>query len=108
MITFKEGLTIGDNSPIRINCNVGCNNIADIESELSKLEFIQSCNELPDMMMDLSLIELKKPLYKFIRNKLGLPLGQYSLIKNLLNQKDYNGRMSEMLFFGFVMMVFLL
>lgn len=59
MITFKEGLTIGDNSPIRINCNVGCNNIADIESELSKLEFIQSCNELPDMMMDLSLIELK-------------------------------------------------
>lgn len=60
MITFKEGLTIGDNSPIRINCNVGCNNIADIESELSKLEFIQSCNELPDMMMDLSLIELKK------------------------------------------------
>ena len=75
MITFKEGLTIGDNSPIRINCNVGCNNIADIESELSKLEFIQSCNELPDMMMDLSLIELKKPLYKFIRNKLGLPFG---------------------------------
>lgn len=52
MITFKDGLTIGGNSPIRINCNVGCNNISDIESEISKLKFIQSCNELPDMMMD--------------------------------------------------------
>ena len=58
MITFKDGLTIGGDSPIRINCNVGCNNISDIESEISKLKFIQSCNELPDMMMDLSLIEL--------------------------------------------------
>ena len=61
MITFKDGLTIGGNSPIRINCNVGCNNISDIESEISKLKFIQSCNELPDMMMDLSLIELNCP-----------------------------------------------
>lgn len=50
MITFKDGLTIGGNSPIRINCNVGCNNISDIESEISKLKFIQSCNELPDMI----------------------------------------------------------
>ena len=58
MIPFKDGLPIGGNSPIRINCNVGCNNISDIESEISKLKFIQSCNELPDMMMDLSLIEL--------------------------------------------------
>lgn len=75
MIIFKGGLTIGGNSPIRINCNVGCNSIADIESELSKLKFIQSCNELPDMMMDLSLIELEKPLYFYIKNMLGLPFG---------------------------------
>ena len=61
MITFKDGLTIGGDSPIRINCNVGCNNISDIESEISKLKFIQSCNELPDMMTDLSLIELNCP-----------------------------------------------
>lgn len=75
MITFKGGLTIGDNSPIRINCNVGCNSIADIESELSKLRFIQTCNELPDMMMDLSLIELEEPLYNYIKNELKLPFG---------------------------------
>ena len=59
----------------RINCNVGCNNISDIESEISKLKFIQSCNELPDMMMDLSLIELEEPLYNFIKDKLRLPFG---------------------------------
>lgn len=75
IITFKDGLTIGDCSPIRINCNVGCNNIADIESEISKLKFVQSCNELPDMMMDLSLIETSEPLYYFIKNELGLPFG---------------------------------
>ena len=75
MITLKGGLTIGGNSPIRINCNVGCNSIADYEFELSKLRFIQSCNELPDMMMDLSLIELEEPLYFFIKNKLKLPFG---------------------------------
>lgn len=75
MITFKDGLTIGGNSPIRVNCNVGCNSKADIESELSKLKFIQSCNELPDMMMDLSLIELDEPIYNFIKNNLGLPFG---------------------------------
>lgn len=75
MITFKDGLTIGGNSPIRINCNVGCNSKTDIESELSKLKFIQSYNELPDMMMDLSLIELDKPIYNFIKSNLGLPFG---------------------------------
>ena len=75
MITLKGGLTIGDKSPIRINCNVGCNSIADVEYELSKLRLIQSCNELPDMMMDLSLIELKEPLYNFIRDRLELPFG---------------------------------
>lgn len=75
MITLKGGLTIGDNSPIRINCNVGCNSIGDIESELYKLRFIQSCDVKPDMMMDLSLIELEEPLYKFIRDKLALPFG---------------------------------
>ncbi len=105
MITFKDGLTIGGNSPIRINCNVGCNNISDIESEISKLKFIQSCNELPDMMMDLSLIELEEPLYNFIKDKLKLPFGvvlsyhrftkskghQWEEVRNAFLQLCYDG-----------------
>ena len=82
MITFKDGLTIGGNSPIRINCNVGCNNISDIESEISKLKFIQSCNELPDMMMDLSLIELN--CTPKVRKTFGV---QFILAQPLLIQK---------------------
>ena len=75
MITLKGGLTIGGDSPIRVNCNVGCNCISEFESEVSKLKLIQSCNELPDMMMDLSLIDFKEPLYTLIRDYLRLPFG---------------------------------
>ena len=89
MITFKDGLTIGSNSPIRVNCNVGCNNKTDIESELSKLKFIQSCNELPDMMMDLSLIELEYPLYKCIKDKLGIPFGVVLSYRRFTKSKGY-------------------
>ena len=89
MITFKDGLTIGGNSPIRINCNIGCNKIEDIESEISKLEFIQSCNELPDMMMDLSLIELEKPLYNYIKNKLGIPFGVVLSYRRFTKSRGY-------------------
>lgn len=89
MITFKDGLTIGSNSPIRVNCNVGCNSKTDIESELSKLKFIQSCNELPDMMMDLSLIELEYPLYKCIKDKLGIPFGVVLSYRRFTKSKGY-------------------
>lgn len=89
MITFKDGLTIGGNSPIRINCNIGCNKIEDVESEISKLEFIQSCNELPDMMMDLSLIELEKPLYNYIKNKLGIPFGVVLSYRRFTKSRGY-------------------
>ena len=89
MIRLKDGLTIGSNSPIRVNCNVGCNSKTDIESELSKLKFIQSCNELPDMMMDLSLIELEYPLYKCIKDKLGIPFGVVLSYRRFTKSKGY-------------------
>ena len=89
MIRFKDWLTIGSNSPIRVNCNVGCNSKTDIESELSKLKFIQSCNELPDMMMDLSLIELEYPLYKCIKDKLGIPFGVVLSYRRFTKSKGY-------------------
>lgn len=89
MIAFKNGLTIGGDSPIRVNCNIGCNKIEDIQSEISKIEFIQSCNELPDMMMDLSLIELEEPLYNYIKNNLGLPFGVVLSYHRFTKSKGY-------------------
>ena len=89
MIAFKDGLTIGGDSPIRVNCNIGCNKIEDIQSEISKIEFIQLCNELPDMMMDLSLIELEEPLYNYIKNNLGLPFGVVLSYHRFTKSKGY-------------------
>lgn len=45
-----------------------------------KLLFIKEKGILPDMMMDLSLVNLPTPLFYIIRDDLGLPLGQCYLI----------------------------
>lgn len=74
-IKLNGGLTIGGMSPTRVNCNVGCNSLLDYPSELSKLRKIKDNGELPDMMMDLSLIDTEKPLYLAIRDELRLPFG---------------------------------
>ena len=42
MIAFKDGLTIGGDSPIRVNCNIGCNKIEDIQSVIYPLPFEDS------------------------------------------------------------------
>lgn len=74
-IKLNSGLRIGGVSPTRINCNIGCNSFLDYPSELSKLSRIKDSGKLPDMMMDLSLIDTDKPLYLAIRDELGLPFG---------------------------------
>lgn len=75
MIILRTGLEIGKEKPIRINCNVGCNSISDYECERNKLLKLKEESVLPDMMMDLSLIELEHPLYNIIRDELQLPFG---------------------------------
>ena len=75
MITLRNGLRIGNETPVRINCNVGCNSILDYESEKYKLLQLKEEGVLPDLMMDLSLVELDSPLYHIIRDELCLPFG---------------------------------
>lgn len=75
MIKLKQGLTIGHNAPVRVNCNVGCNCVGDYNLEVAKLKALQACGELPDMMMDLSLMRFDVPLYTIIRDDLRLPFG---------------------------------
>lgn len=74
-VRLNTGLLIGDSYPIRINCNVGCNDVSDYQTELQKIHFLKNKNVLPDMMMDLSLVEFENPLYLTIRDELGLPFG---------------------------------
>lgn len=75
MITLKTGLRIGNDEPVRINCNVGCNSISEYEREKCKLLQLKKEGVLPDIMMDLSLVELENPLYRIIRDELHLPFG---------------------------------
>lgn len=75
MLQLRTGLTIGPNSPIRINCNIGCNCPSEYNSELEKLSLLKNNGELPDTMMDLSLVHLEQPLYLSVRDELGLPFG---------------------------------
>lgn len=75
MLTLKNGLTIGHTEPTRVNCNIGCSRLSDYDKEIRKLHLINESGILPDMMMDLSLVELDKPLYLSVRDDLGLPFG---------------------------------
>lgn len=63
MITLRNGLAVGSGAPVRVNCNIGCNSEKEYASELQKIEAIKVSGSIPDMMMDLSLIRMHKPLY---------------------------------------------
>ena len=86
-VRLNTGLLIGDLHPIRINCNVGCNDVSDYQDELQKLRILKEKAIVPDMMMDLSLVELENPLYLTIRDELGLPFGTV-LSYQSFNKKD--------------------
>ena len=60
---------------VRLNCNVGCNTNVTYFSELTKIRRIKDCCCIPDMMMDLSLYQAEKPLYKQIQEILNIPVG---------------------------------
>ena len=75
IVRLNSGLIIGGNSPIRVNCNIGCNSLSGYSQEKEKLLSLREEGILPDMMMDLSLVEFEKPLYLTIRDELNLPFG---------------------------------
>lgn len=68
-------IKVGGKAPVRINCNIGCNDLRGYTGEIEKLNAIQQSGCLPDMMMDLSLIKAERPLYKVIIEELGIPAG---------------------------------
>lgn len=68
-------IEVGRGAPVRINCNIGCNDLHGYVDEIEKIKAIQQSGCIPDMMMDLSLIKVDRPLYKVIIDKLGIPVG---------------------------------
>ena len=51
-IQLNTGLNIGGDSPIRVNCNIGCNTLSGYNQEKEKLLTLREEGVLPDMMMD--------------------------------------------------------
>jgi phosphomethylpyrimidine synthase len=75
MMMLLNGLTIGHEAPVRINCNIGCNSADDYELEIQKIDAIRKSGLYPDMMMDLSLLRMRKPLYRVAHEELGVEVG---------------------------------
>ena len=86
-VRLNTGLLIGNLHPTRTNCNVGCIDTSDYQTEFQKLLFLKDKGVLPDMMMDLSLVKHEYPLYLTIRDELGLPFGTV-LSYQSFNKKD--------------------
>lgn len=75
MISLRHGLTVGPGAPVRVNCNLGSNSESEYIEELKKIESIKASGSIPDMMMDLSLIRMPKPLYVVAREELQVEIG---------------------------------
>ena len=68
-------LEVGQNSPIRVNCNVGINSEAGRAYETERLEAIKNSDCQPDTFMDLSIGELNEPFYNEIQKRFDCPIG---------------------------------
>lgn len=75
MIKLRNGLAVGSGAPVRVNCNIGCNSEKEYATELKKIESIKAYGSIPDIMMDLSLIRMQKPLYLIAQEKLNVETG---------------------------------
>lgn len=68
-------LSVGGDSLVRVNCNVGANTAGQMAYEQKRLASIQENGLLPDCFMDLSIGEYPLPLYKDILQAFGCPVG---------------------------------
>ena len=69
------GLSVGGDSHVRVNCNVGANTAGQMAYERERLASIRENGLLPDCFMDLSIGEYPLPLYKDILRDYGCPVG---------------------------------
>ena len=71
----KGALEVGDEVPVRINCNVGANNLSQLQYELERVAAIKNSEVWPDCFMDLSIGQYERPLYQLLQSEFGCPVG---------------------------------
>lgn len=71
----KKSEYVGKGLKLKINASVGVSDIGNYNAEIDKIKKIVQFDCLPDIMMDLSILDLKKPIYKIIQEEIGCPVG---------------------------------
>lgn len=65
----------GKGLQLKINNSVGLSDESQFQSEADKISKIACFDVLPDIMMDLSIISVKNPIYQMVQEKIGCPVG---------------------------------
>lgn len=68
-------VAIGKGLLLKVNVSLGLNNPKGIDTELTKLAYISSVGYAPDTLMDLSICRPPKPLYLYMIENSGGPVG---------------------------------
>ena len=71
----KYDTLVGKGLKLKINSSVGLSDESEFKNEADKITEIARFDILPDTMMDLSIISIKKPLYDLIQKEIGCPVG---------------------------------
>lgn len=69
----------GKGLQLKINSSVGLSDESQFQNEVDKISKIASFDVLPDIMMDLSIISVKNPIYQIVQEKIGCPVGTVSV-----------------------------
>lgn len=68
-------VVVGRNALMKINTSIGCSEPREFHTELEKLNSIAQCGYRPDVMMDLSIVRSARPLYEYVEEIFGGPVG---------------------------------
>ena len=71
----EQTVLAGPGALIKVNTSVGCSNVRELKVELEKVDTIARAGYRPDVMMDLSTVRPREPLYRYISASLGIPVG---------------------------------
>ena len=66
---------VGNGLELKINSSIGLNDKRDFIVESHKINSIKKHKNKPDIMMDLSTVEISAPLYEEIKKEIGCPVG---------------------------------
>lgn len=66
---------VGKGLKLKINASVGVSDVNNYNTEIDKIKKLSQMDCLPDIMMDLSILDFKKPIYKTIQKEIGCPVG---------------------------------